>query len=128
MVKLVNCSIREVVAEVPKTAGGFAGFTDALDGASLNGGRAGALLTYPGGGGGAGYYGGGGGGSGDINGHGGGGGSKVPLTRLVSLLVLPQQETIDFLQMVPILIEESLVKAVPKISLALMVNLSSPNK
>jgi hypothetical protein len=50
------------------------------------------------------------------------------LTRLVSLLVLPQQETIDFLQMVPILIEESLVKAVSKISLALMVNLSSPNK
>lgn len=68
-----------------QTTGGFAGFTDALDGASLNGGRAGALLTYPGGGGGAGYYGGGGGGSGDVNGHGGGGGSSfIDQTRIIA--------------------------------------------
>ena len=66
-----------------QTAGGFAGFTDALDGASLAGGRAGMLLIYPGGGGGAGYYGGGGGGSGDTNGHGGGGGaSYIDQTRI----------------------------------------------
>ena len=68
-----------------QTEGGFAGFTDALDGASLNGGRAGALLTYPGGGGGGGGYGGGGGGSGDINGHGGGGGSSfIDQTRIIA--------------------------------------------
>ncbi len=66
-----------------QTAGGFAGFTDSLDGSSLSGGRAGMLLPYPGGGGGAGYYGGGGGGSGDTNGHGGGGGSSyIDQTRI----------------------------------------------
>ena len=66
-----------------QSEGGFAGFTDSLDGGSLTGGRAGMLLIYPGGGGGAGYYGGGGGGSGDTNGHGGGGGSSyIDQTRI----------------------------------------------
>lgn len=68
-----------------QTEGGFAGFTDALDGASLLGGRAGGLLAYPGGGGGGGYYGGGGGGSGDVNGHGAGGGSGfIDQTRIIA--------------------------------------------
>ena len=68
-----------------QTAGGFAGFTDAVDGSSLQGGTAGMLLGYPGGGGGGGYYGGGGGGSGDTNGHGGGGGSSfVDQTRVIA--------------------------------------------
>jgi len=68
-----------------QTAGGFAGFTDAVDGSSLQGGTAGMLLGYPGGGGGGGYYGGGGGGSGDTNGHGGGGGSSfIDHTRVIA--------------------------------------------
>ncbi len=68
-----------------QTEGGFAGFTDALDGGSLTGGRAGSLLIYPGGGGGGGYYGGGGGGSGDTNGHGGGGGASfIDQTRIIA--------------------------------------------
>ena len=51
----------------------------------MAGGRAGGLLTYPGGGGGAGYYGGGGGGSGDVNGHGGGGGASfIDQTRIIA--------------------------------------------
>lgn len=68
-----------------QTEGGFAGYTDAVIGDSLAGGRGGALLVYPGGGGGGGYYGGGGGGSGVSNGHGGGGGAGyIDQTRIIA--------------------------------------------
>ena len=84
MVKSVNSLIKEVVVG-SQTEGGFAGYTDAVIGDSLAGGRGGALLVYPGGGGGGGYYGGGGGGSGVSNGHGGGGGAGfIDQTRIIA--------------------------------------------